>query len=88
MISVWLPGRRYGRATPFLRNAQATTEDPSTGRGSTYRNRNGVSTTPVTSLNSRKTSGNTYGRTTWRTVFETYEPIVDACCHAWNSLAA
>jgi capsular polysaccharide biosynthesis protein len=49
MISALLPGCRCGRATPSLRNAQAATEAPSTGRGSTYRNRNGVSTKPATS---------------------------------------
>ena len=49
MISALLPGRRCGRATPSLRNAQAATEAPSTGRGSIYRNRNGVSTKPATS---------------------------------------
>ena len=53
MISALLPGCRYGRATPSLRNAQAATEAPSTGRGSTYRNRNGVSTKPATSLSPR-----------------------------------
>ena len=50
MISALLPGRRCGRATPSLRNAQAATEAPSTGRGSIYRNRNGVSTKPATSV--------------------------------------
>jgi hypothetical protein len=43
-------GHRYGRATPSLRDAQPQRAIPSTGRGSTYRSRNGVSTKPATSL--------------------------------------
>jgi hypothetical protein len=42
-------GHRYGRATPSLRDAQPQRAIPSTGRGSTYRSRNGVSTKPATS---------------------------------------
>lgn len=53
MILAWSPARRCGRATPSLRDAQVTTETPSTGRDSTYRNRNGVSMKPAIS-NSRQ----------------------------------
>jgi len=56
MILAWSPARRCGRATPSLRNAQATTETPSTGRDSTYRNRNGVSMKPATSVEYEKTA--------------------------------
>ncbi len=49
MKSPPLVGCRSGRATPALRATPPTASRKTTGRGSTYRNRNGVPTKPTTS---------------------------------------